>query len=288
MTVKILLDTDIGTDIDDAVCLAYLLAQPEAELVGVTTVTGQAEKRAMMVSALCQIAGANIPIYPGAEKPLLVAPIQTEAQQAEALSNWVHDTEFPQNAAIDFMRQAIRAYPHEITLLAIGPLTNVALLFALDPQIPSLLKRLVIMNGYFLGDKKTPEWNTKLDPHASQMVYQAGVSDVLAVGIDVTQQVKMEATELRSRFDTKLLRPVLDFAEVWFRVRPHITFHDPLAATVIFDESICEYETGEITVELADSPIRGMTHWNPQKSGHRIARSVDVPRFFEHYFSVFK
>lgn len=288
MTTKILLDTDIGTDIDDAVCLAYLLAQPEAELVGVTTVTGQADKRAMMVSALCRVARANIPIYPGAEKPLLVAPIQTEAQQAEKLDKWAHDTDFSENTAIDFMRQAIRAYPHEITLLAIGPLTNVALLFAIDPQIPSLLKRLVVMNGYFFGDEKTPEWNTKLDPHASQIVYQAGVKDVLAIGLDVTTQVNMEVNEVRLRFDTKLLRPVLDFAEVWFRVRPHITFHDPLAAAVIFDEAICQYETGEITVELADSPMRGLTHWNPQKGTHRIARSVDVPRFFEHYFSVFE
>jgi purine nucleosidase len=288
MTEKILLDTDIGTDIDDAVCLAYLLAQPQAELVGVTTVTGQADKRAMMVSALCHAAGVNIPIYPGIEKPLLVAPTQTEAQQAEALNTWAHDTEFPQNAAIEFMRQTIRANPHEITLLAVGPLTNVALLFAIDPQIPSLLKRLVLMNGYFIGSGKSPEWNTKLDPHASQMVYQAGVKDVLAVGIDVTQQVQMDTAAVRSRFDTKLLRPVLDFAEVWFRVRPHITFHDPLAAALIFDESICEYEAGQISVELADNPLRGLTHWNTQKSGHRIACTVNAPRFFEHYFSVFE
>lgn len=288
MARKILLDTDIGTDIDDAVCLAYLLAQPEAELVGVTTVTGQADRRAMMVSALCQVAGVNVPIYPGIEKPLLVAPVQTEAQQAEALGNWAHDTEFPQNAAIDFMRQAIRAYPHEITLVAVGPLTNVALLFALDPQIPSLLKRLVLMSGYFFGSEKSPEWNVKLDPHAAQMVYQAGVQDVLAVGLDVTTKVQMDSPTVHSRFDTKLLRPVLDFAEVWFRVRPHITFHDPLAATLIFDESICEYEQGEVTVELGEGANRGLTHWNPQKSVHRIARAVDVPRFFEHYFSVFE
>jgi len=62
MSTKVLLDTDIGNDIDDALCLAYLLAQPECELLGVTTVTGEAEKRAMMVSALCKIAGKNIPV----------------------------------------------------------------------------------------------------------------------------------------------------------------------------------------------------------------------------------
>ena len=62
---KIILDTDIGTDIDDAVCLAYLLANPQCELLGITTVTGEPEKRAMLASALCKVANRDIPIYPG-------------------------------------------------------------------------------------------------------------------------------------------------------------------------------------------------------------------------------
>ncbi len=95
MPIKILLDTDIGTDIDDAVCLAYLLAQPQCELAGITTVTGEVVKRAMMASALCKAAGKNIPIYPGAEEPLLVPQKQTQAQQAVALSRWEHDKDFP-------------------------------------------------------------------------------------------------------------------------------------------------------------------------------------------------
>ncbi len=82
--IKVILDTDIGSDIDDAVALAYLLAQPRCELVGVTTVTGESTKRAMMASALCRIAGKDMPIFPGVEKPLLVAQKQLKAPQAEA------------------------------------------------------------------------------------------------------------------------------------------------------------------------------------------------------------
>ena len=70
MPVKILLDTDIGSDIDDAVCLAYLLAQPDCELLGITTVTGEAVERAKMASALCKVAGKDVPIYPGVEQPI--------------------------------------------------------------------------------------------------------------------------------------------------------------------------------------------------------------------------
>ena len=69
---KVLLDTDIGSDIDDAVCLAYLLAQPDCELLGVTTVTGEGQRRAMLASALCREAGQDVPIYIGAEQPLLI------------------------------------------------------------------------------------------------------------------------------------------------------------------------------------------------------------------------
>ena len=83
---KLILDTDIGSDIDDAVCLAYLLAQPRCDLLGITTVTGEADKRAMMASALCKAAGKSIPIYPGCEQPLLVAQGQPQAPQAAALA----------------------------------------------------------------------------------------------------------------------------------------------------------------------------------------------------------
>src|SRR5215831_5133450 len=117
MSLKVLLDTDIGSDIDDAVCLAYLLAQPECELLGITTVSGEAEKRAMLASVLCKIAGKDVPIYPGAEQPLLVAQRQRVAQQATTLQKWAHEKTFPQHRAVDFLRKTIHAHPGEVILL---------------------------------------------------------------------------------------------------------------------------------------------------------------------------
>src|SRR5512142_1302999 len=93
---KLILDTDIGSDIDDAVCLAYLLANPNCDLLGITTVTGEPEKRAQLASALCLAAGReDIPIYPGAGQPLLVDQRQVRAEQAEALQRWPHREDFP-------------------------------------------------------------------------------------------------------------------------------------------------------------------------------------------------
>jgi inosine-uridine nucleoside N-ribohydrolase len=292
MTTKILLDTDIGSDIDDAVCLAYLLAQPACELLGITTVSGEPEKRAMLASAQCKIAGKEVPIHPGAADPLLIAQKQPQAPQAAALTNWTHDTRFPRGEAVEFLRRTIRAHPGEITLLTIGPLTNIALLFAVDPEIPALLKQLVMMCGIFAsseGNHKPLEWNALLDPHATAMVYRARPPLHRSIGLDVTLQVNLPKEQVRQKFQTKLLQPVLDFAEVWFERRDHITFHDPLAAATIFDERICQFVNGKVEVELQDEGLHGRTYWQPYAGDahHEVALAVDASRFFAHYFGVF-
>src|SRR5574338_566858 len=108
---KVLLDTDIGTDVDDAVALAYLLAHPDCELLGITTVTGEPEKRASLASVVCKAAGKAIPIYPGADRPIDGEQRQPIAQQATVLPIWAHDTDFPLNQAVDFLANTIRSYP---------------------------------------------------------------------------------------------------------------------------------------------------------------------------------
>ena len=291
MREKILLDTDIGSDIDDAICLAYLLAQPQCDLLGITTVSGEPEQRAMLASAQCKIAGKPVPIYPGAADPLLVAQKQPKAPQAAALSRWEHDTKFPRGEAVEFLRQTIRTHPGEVTLLTIGPLTNIALLFRTDPEIPLLLKGLVMMAGVFTEHRSgaTCEWNALLDPHATAIVYQATPPVHRSIGLDVTTQVVLPAAEVRQRFQTRLLRPVLDFAEIWFQQRDAITFHDPLAATTIFDATICRFTAGEVEVESKNDALLGQTRWRPGNGGrHEVALGVQVERFFQHFFSVCK
>ena len=322
MPIKLLLDTDIGGDIDDALCLAYLLAQPACELLGITTVTGEAEKRAMLASALCKVAGKHVPIFPGVEYPLLAAQRQPDAPQARALLKWDHDTTFPRGQAVEFLRQTIRAHPGEVVLLTIGPLTNIALLFAVDEEIPALLKGLVMMCGVFtnaLPGVDPREWNALNDAHATAMVYRAGVSSHRSIGLDVSMQVNMSAQLFREKCSAPLLRPVLDFAEVWFEHEDSVTFHDPLAATTIFDDTICTFKRGTVEVELASERLAGLTYWEPARTGvyrtggyragaspaptykdkdeagehltaprHEVALEVNPARFFEHYFGIFE
>jgi len=293
LSVKILLDTDIGSDIDDAVCLAYLLANPECELLGITTVTGEPVKRAMLASVLCKIAGKNIPIFPGATQPLIIPQLQLEAKQAKALVKYPHQREFPDGAAVEFLRKTIMKYPGEVVLLTIAPLTNVSLLFSVDAEIPSLLKGVVSMCGNFL--RKIPglpdtEWNAMADYHASAIVYNAKLKMHRSVGLDVTSQVTMEPEEFKESFsEHKLLKPVLDFSVEFFKEWNMVTFHDPLAAVSVFDSSVCVFENGTVEIELSDQNKPGLTYWRKDKEGrHQVAIEVSPKRFFEKYFSVFK
>lgn len=294
MSTKLLLDTDIGSDIDDALCLAYLLAKPECELLGITTVSGEADKRAMMASALCKIAGVQIPILPGVENPLLIQAQQPYAPQAAQLDKWAHETVFPRGAAIEFLRQTIRANPGEIVLLCIGPLTNIGLLFSVDPEIPALLKELVLMCGVFtdrVAWQPIPqrEWNALNDPHAAEIVYRARIARHRSIGLDVTTHVTMDVNQFREKCNVPLLRPVRDFAEVWFKQNNVVTFHDPLAATTIFDEAICKYVHGKVDIEIIDKELEGKTYWHPDSTDAHVevALEVDAERFFKEYFGVF-
>ncbi len=292
MPTKLLLDTDIGSDIDDAVCLAYLLAQPKCELLGVTTVSGEPERRAMLVSAICKAAGKDVPIFPGTALPLLGPQKQPHVPEASVLTRWPHDERFPHGQAIEFLRQTIHAHPGEITLLGIGPMTNIALLFTVDPAIPALLKSLVLMCGVFtdrLPGVGPLEWNALCDPHAAALVYRAAVPIHRSIGLDVTCQVTRSAAQVRAEFQADLLKPVLDFAEVWFHERPMLTFHDPLAAATIFDDTICGFTLGAVDVELTRTDRLGMTVWQPDAADarHQVALEVDQARFFAHYYSVF-
>ena len=299
MSTKVLLDTDIGSDIDDAVCLAYLLAQPRCELLGITTVSGEPLERAKIASAQCKVAGKNIPIYPGAEPPFIIEPLQPKAPQAAALARWEHDADFPQGQAIEFMRRTIHQHPGEITLLGIGPLTNIALLFMADSQIPKLLKSLVLMCGVFTDEvpsdwqwgKNRTEWNAKLDPHAAEIVYRAAkdMRQHRSIGLDVTLKVAMNPQEVRTRFSQhKQLHPVMDFAEVWFQHAKQLYFHDPLAAITIFDEAVCGFERGDVHIELKDEAAAGRTDFVSNQNGnHEVALRVNAQRCFDEYFKVF-
>lgn len=296
-TIPVLFDTDIGNDIDDAVALAYLLNESRCELLGVSTVSGDTAKRAALADAVCRAAGrTDVPIYAGLTGPLLHGRGQPEVPQYAVLEGTEHRTDFgrPSDAVL-FLRDTIRSRPGEVTLLAVGSMTNIAALFALDPEIPALLKRIVLMCGVFTGGlpnhgPASREWNALLDPIATAIVFRYAVpGTLLSVGLDVTERCTMPKEECRERFTRAggALALVLRMAEVWFEHAARITFHDPLAAAILFDETLCMTERGTVSVWTNDDPLYGLTRWAKGAEGpHEIAVAVDSERFFRQYFAV--
>jgi inosine-uridine nucleoside N-ribohydrolase len=286
-------DTDIGSDIDDAVCLAYLLKQPRCELVGITTVSGQAQSRASLADALCRAAGhADVPIHAGSEQGLLLGVVQPECPQAAVLPRFPHRApeEFPKNTAVEFLRDRINSRPGELTLLTIGPLTNVGILFSLDRDLPSKLKRLVMMCGVFSAEVGAREWNALCDPIATAIAYRAEVAEHVSIGLDVTMRCRKPSQECIQRFESigGPLAVVAAMSEVWAKRAGIMTFHDPLAAVSIFEPGICDYQSGRVDVELKSDRVPGMTLFtrDAKPSPHRAALGVDPEAFFQHYFEV--
>lgn len=288
--IPVILDTDIGSDIDDAVALAYLLKHPRCELVGVTVVTGDVAQRAACAQVVCRAAGRDdIPIHCGASNVLVMGPGQPACPQYAAIRHRPHRIDWPRNTAVDFLRQTIRRRPGEITLLTVGPYTNAGILFALDPEIPALLGQMVSMGGVFFEGPDKREWNALVDPVATAIVYRNPPRRHLSVGLDVTMKCQMPADEVRRRFRPAPLDVVAEMAEVFFQKARLLTFHDPLAAAAIFRPELCTCVRGRVEVTIESDEKRcGRTLFTEAADGrHVVAREVNAGAFFDEYFSVF-
>lgn len=288
---KVLLDTDIGSDIDDAICLAYLLAQPECELLGVTTVSGKPQERAALVDAVCRAQGRDdVPVHAGTEAALLGPTPQPDVPQAAVLDQFDHCPahDFAPNTAVEFLRDHIVAAPGEVTLLTIGPLTNAALLFATYPETAGQLNALMVMAGVF-SDRAIHygprEWNAWCDPEAAAIVYATRVGQHRSIGVDVSTHCRLPSPEAVARFTNPVVAAA---SEVYAAHRDEIVFHDPLAAVCLFESDVCTWTTGRVEVELGATRYRGSTAFDQADDGPvEVADGVDPERFLGAYFSVF-
>lgn len=201
---KVILDVDVG--IDDAMAILFASKSPEIDLLGVTTVFGNASiedstRNALFLVARC---GLEVPVAQGASVPLVAPPIPPVAyvHGRNGLGNVPvgepsRALQAPVSAA-EFIIAQSRLYPGELTLVPVGRLTNIALALRLDPTLPSRIKRIVLMGGAFdTRGNITPVAgaNTYGDPHAADIVFQADW-DVTAVGTDVTRQVMIDQDDL--------------------------------------------------------------------------------------------
>jgi len=229
---KVVLDTDIGTDIDDAWALAFILAHPEFDLVGVTITDGDTAARAKVACKLLHLTGRDdVPVAVG--RATKVPPDRID-HQFEWAEDFTAKKAVAQPAA-DFLVETARAKPGEVTLVAVGPLQNVADALRKDPGIATLWKRAVFMSGCIYGTatnkKPIPEWNVVSATADAQLVYAAGLP-LTIVPLDSTTHVQLrdeERERLRSR-PTPLTTALESLYRLWLdSPMTRMTLHDQLA-----------------------------------------------------------
>jgi len=277
----IILDTDIGTDIDDAFALALIINSPELELLGVTTVAGDTQARARLAAKLLWEAGRTwrqVPVYAG--EPGKPQPIEQTRWADGFTSPALH-----MSGAVDFMRAQINQRPGKVTIIAIGELTNVAALLKSDPAVAKRIKLIALMGGsvargYGPDSKPEAEWNIKSNPEAAQSVFSSGVP-LLMAPLDVTAMLQLDAAGRRRVFThlTPLTNALTILYHLWGNETP--TLFDPMAVALLIDSSLCETEQLAIEVDA-----EGFTRVVEDKPANAtVGMRTDPKKFFDFYLN---
>jgi purine nucleosidase len=282
--IPIILDTDIGDDIDDALALALILKSPEFDLRGVTTVFRNAPRRALLAQrVLSEFGRGGVPVAPGASKPLLEPFDPRLGSQFEILDKDVFDpgAQLPPHA-VDFLASLVEderfADDEEIVIAPIGPLTNIALAIACEPELVSRT-RLVLMGGFWKGEYA--EWNIKCDPEAAAMVFNSGIA-IDMVGLDVTLKCQLSPENIeRVRHAHPLLGELMS---CWtHETGSPITLHDPLALLSLVSDAV-RFEDKRVEVGLC-AQERGKTLLREGEPNCRAAVEVDAERAVTEFLS---
>jgi inosine-uridine nucleoside N-ribohydrolase len=299
---KVVWDMDPG--VDDALALILALKSPEVQVLGITTVAGNAPVEMTSANARCILEFLNaggIPVAMGAANPLS-HPLEDALSYhgSDGLGNCgLTPTKLPLHPAQawDFLARSVLDAPREVTLVATGPLTNVAHAFEIHPELPELLSRLVLMGGaygltpYGKGNR-TPfaEFNIWQDPEAAHIVFNSG-ANIFAVGLDVSMD---PAACLNSQHLEQIktgLTPAAHLAAqlVEYEVKYHgcCRMHDPLALATLLDASLIDFTLARVEVAKGSDWDRGVTSILSSGSSQSIyvASAVDGPRFLKLFLS---
>jgi len=285
----ILLDTDIGTDIDDALALSYLLCHPKCHLVGITTVGPEAGRRADLARALCEAWGhRHVPVFAGHEPAAGLHDRRTAPWQADLLEVRPPPQTHDPRDAIDFLANVIPVYTGRITLVSIGPLTNLARLVEANADAAALLDAAVSMCGLYTAppaEYGAVETNIGLDPEAAARVMKARLPQHRVLGLEVTGAFALGCDELRSRLPKSVPRLLLALLDAWARRRKTVRFHDPMAAACVFAPELFTFGQARCEVSLAPRDAFGRT--SAARAGddlpHRLLTRADYDAFVRHF-----
>ena len=281
---RVIIDTDPG--VDDALALLLAMRSPELKIEAITPVAGNVPLDLTLPNALrmVEIAGrTDIPVAAGARAPLMRRLVTATYAHGE---NGLGGAVFPEpttkpvaTPAAEMILQIVRKYPGEVTLIAIGPLTNIATALNSDPQLASMVRGLVMMGGSLSGGNITPaaEFNVYVDPEAARIVFQSGIP-VTMVGLDVTRRTSLTDEHVRtleaaqnpvSQAAAKIGRNAINHnRERGYLVGPNM--HDSLALASFLDPSLLKWKPYYVDVETTGELTAGETlGYRPNEAGLR-------------------
>ena len=270
---RVIIDTDPG--VDDALALLLAMRSPELKIEGITPVAGNVPLELTLPNALRMVevaARTDIPVAAGASSPLVRRLVTATYAHGE---NGLGGAVFPQptakpvaDRAPEFIRRTVRKYPGEVTLITIGPLTNIGLALRQDPELAAMVRGLVMMGGSLSGGNVTPaaEFNIYVDPEAARIVFQSGIP-ITMVGLDVTRKTTLTEEHVRaleaarnpvSQAAAKIGRNVLEHnRQRGFLVGPNM--HDPLAVASFINPRLVTLQDYYVDVETAGELTAGTT-----------------------------
>src|SRR5450432_73329 len=296
---RVIIDTDPG--VDDALALLLAMRSPELKIEGITPVAGNVPLQLGLPNALrmVEISGrTDIPVAAGAKVPLVRRLVTATYAHGE---NGLGGAVFPEPKltpialpAAEFIRQTVRKYPGEVTLLTIGPLTNIATALNADPGLASLVQGLVMMGGSLSGGNITPaaEFNIYVDPEAARIVFQSGIP-ITMVGLDVTRKTSLTDEHVRqleagqnpvSQAAAKIARNAIDHNRAQgFLVGPNM--HDSLAIAAFIDPSVVKIKDYYIDVETTGELTAGETLGYSPSSGD-LRRSPEMEKLYAEHMAI--
>ncbi len=306
MTHRLVLDTDMGSDADDALCLALALASPELELVAITSVGRESALRARIARKLVELAGRDVPVHAGCRVPLLAGVGYTWfGHEGAGILEPGEEPKLEAAHAVDALLELSARHPG-LEIAAVGPLTNLALALAKDPDFAARVGRLTVMGGHlrevvYRGRVFPPgvDYNLCSDPHASLLVLRSGIPTRL-VTADVTLRAALREADV-ARLEAsagRLPQALARAVRVWTPVQQRLFeprgaeradnaafLHDPLALACVYDESFCTFETLEIEPAIDAGLFRSFERAAAGDATFpmRCATGVDAERFRAHF-----
>jgi purine nucleosidase len=277
---KVIIDTDIGDDVDDAFALALAVKSPELQVLGVMTTFGDTERRAKITDRfLAEVGRTEIPVLAG--KATATKNPMSQRNYAEN-----HFAKTSHADAVDFLLEQIRKYPGEITLIAIGPLMNVGAAIDKDVATFRKLKRVVLMGGsvrrgygdlgYTPAVPPMPEWNILNDVVSAQKLFTSGVP-LYVMPLDSTQ-LKLDEVKRAFLFSqgTRVTDQLAVLYHLWGQETP--TLFDPMTLVFVLRPELCPVQGMHIRVDE-----KGITREEPGAVNAQVCLNSNAEDFFRFY-----